>query len=136
MHSDYDFYLIIWYCRTGVLCTSMIDHQQLNLLLSSLRKRIKAADFALASAMSVESIDAWFGGIPPRHHMGGESVHLGHFHSDKVMVVFLITECASQTHSKFKSTMARNCYDWLKKYTVIEVVARENGGCARKKGLF
>ena len=64
MHSDYDFYLIIWYCCTGVLCTSMIDHQQLNSLLSSLRKQIKAADFALAAAMSVESIDAWFGGIP------------------------------------------------------------------------
>ena len=31
----------------------------------------------------------------------------------------------------------RNCYDWLKKYTVIEVVARENGGCcARQKGSF
>ena len=42
----------------------MIDHQQLNSLLSSLRKRIKAADFALAAAMSVESIDAWFGGVP------------------------------------------------------------------------
>jgi len=26
--------------------------------------RIKAADFALAAAMSKESIDAWFGGIP------------------------------------------------------------------------
>ena len=67
MHSDNDFYLIIWYyCRIGVqgLCTSMIDHQQLNSLLSSLRKRVKAADFALAAAMSVESIDAWFGGIP------------------------------------------------------------------------
>ena len=32
--------------------------------------------------------------------------------------------------------MDRNCYDWLKKYTVIEVVARENGGCDRKKGSF
>ena len=29
-----------------------------------------------------------------------------------------------------------NCYNWLKKYTVIEVVARENGGCARQKGSF
>ena len=26
--------------------------------------RIKAAAFALVAAMSVESIDAWFGGIP------------------------------------------------------------------------
>ena len=70
----------------------------------------------------------------------GEGIHLGRFHSHEVMVVFLIAECASETHSKFKlkfkSTMDRNCYDWLKKYTVIEVVARENGGCARKMGSF
>ena len=68
--------------------------------------------------------------------MVGEGIHLGRFHSDEVMVVFLIAECASKTHSKFESTMDRNCYDWLKKYTVIEVVARENGGCDRKKGSF
>ena len=46
--------------------------------------------------------------------MGDECVHLGRFYSDKVMVVFLIAECASKTHSKFKSTMDRNFYDWLK----------------------
>ena len=46
--------------------------------------------------------------------MGGECVHFGRFHSDEVMVVFLIAECASKTDSKFKSTMDRNCYDWLK----------------------
>ena len=68
--------------------------------------------------------------------MGGVYVHLGRFHSDKVMVIFLIDECASKTHSKFKSTMDRNCYDWLKKYTVIEVMARENGGCACQKDSF
>ena len=68
--------------------------------------------------------------------MGGEDVHLRRFHSDEVMVVFLIAECASKTHSKFESTIDRNRYDWLKKYTVIEVVARENGGCARQKGSF
>ena len=66
----------------------------------------------------------------------GEYVHLGRFHSDEAMVVFLIAECASETHSKFESTIDRNCYDWLKKYTVIEVVARKNGGCDRKKGSF
>ena len=66
VHIIYMFsYSIIWYCRTGVLCTSMIYHQQLNSLLSSLIiKRIKAADFALAGVMSVESMDAWFGGVP------------------------------------------------------------------------
>ena len=32
--------------------------------------------------------------------------------------------------------MDRNCYDWFKKYTVAEVVARKNGGCVRKKGSF
>jgi hypothetical protein len=68
--------------------------------------------------------------------MGGEYVHLRRFHSDEVMVVVLIAECASKTHSNFKSTMDRNCYDWLKKYTVSKVVARDNGGCVRKKGSF
>ena len=63
---------------------------------------------------------------------GHECVHLGRFHSDEVMVEF----GASKTHSKFNSTMDRNCYDWLKKYTVAEVVARENGGCVRQKGSF
>ena len=82
-------------------------------------KQIKAADFALAAAMSVESIDAWFGGIPGIKQMVGEGIHLGGFHSDEVMVVFLIAECASKTHSKFKSSMDRNCYDWLKKYTRV-----------------
>ena len=67
---------------------------------------------------------------------GGECVHLGRFYSDEVMVVFLIAECASKTHSKFKSTMDRNCYDWLKKYVVSKVVARENGGCARQRALL
>ena len=67
---------------------------------------------------------------------GGECVHLGRFHSDEVMVVFLIAECASKTDSKFKSTMDRNCYDWLKKYTVSKVVAGEHGGCVRQKGSF
>ena len=57
-----------------------------------------------------------------RHHMVGESVHLRRFHSDEVMVVFLIAECASKTHSKFNSTMNRNCYDWLKNILVFEVV--------------
>ena len=52
------------------------------------------------------------------------------------MVVFFIAECASKAHSKFKTTMDRNCYDWFKKYTVAEVVARENGGCVRQKGSF
>ena len=42
----------------------MIYHQQLNSLWSSFIKRINATDFALAAAMSVESIDAWFGGVP------------------------------------------------------------------------
>ena len=43
----------------------MIYHQQLNSLWSlAFTKRINAADFALAAAMSVESIDAWFGGVP------------------------------------------------------------------------
>ena len=68
--------------------------------------------------------------------MGGEYVHLRRFHSDEVMVIVLIAECASKTHSNFKSTMDRNCYDWLKKYTVSKVVARDNGGCVRKKGSF
>ena len=73
-------------------------------------------NFALAAAMSVENIDTWVW-RHSRHQMGGESVHLGRFHSDEAMVVFLIAECASnasKTHSKFKSTMDRNCYDWLK----------------------
>ena len=61
--------------------------------------------------------------------LGDECVHLRR-------VVFFIAEGSSTTRSKFKSTVERNCYDWLKKYTVIEVVARENGGCARQKGSF
>ena len=36
----------------------------LNSLWSSFIKQINAADFALAAAMSVESIGAWFGGVP------------------------------------------------------------------------
>ena len=64
---------------------------------------------------------------------GGECIHLGRSHSDEVMVVLLIAECASETQSKFKSTMDRNCYNWLKKYTVAEVVARKDGGCVRQK---
>ena len=56
----------------------------------------------------------------------GEGVHLGRFHSDEVMVVFLIAECTSKTHLKFKSTMGRNCYNWLKKYTRVRGRNREN----------
>ena len=67
--------------------------------------------------------------------MGGESIHLGRFHSDEAMVVFLIAECESKTHSKLKSTMDRNCYDWLKKYTVIEVVTARME-VVSAKGLF
>ena len=48
--------------------------------------------------------------------MGNERVYLGRFHSDEVMVIFFIAECACETHSKLKSTRERNCYNWLKKY--------------------
>ena len=68
--------------------------------------------------------------------MGGECVHLGRFHSDEVMVVFFIAECASKTHSKIKSTLDRNCYDWLKNHTVAEVVGTVFRRLCLPKGLF
>ena len=42
----------------------MYKYEQLNSFWLSFTKQINAADFALAAAMSVGSIDAWFGGIP------------------------------------------------------------------------
>ena len=46
--------------------------------------------------------------------MGDECVHHGRFHSNEGMVVLFIAECASKTHSKFKSTRERDRYDWIK----------------------
>ena len=53
--------------------------------------------------------------------MGNESVHLRCFHSDEVMVVFFIAECASKFDSKFESRSSTGIATISKKYTVIEV---------------
>ena len=69
--------------------------------------------------------------------MGDESVHLRRFHSDEVMVIFFITECAAKFDSKFESRpINRNCYDWIKKYAVMEVVASAFWRLCPAKVLF
>ena len=127
-------YSIIWYCHTGVLCTSMIYHQQLNSLWSLFIKWIKAADFALTAAMSVESMDAWFGGAP------------GMTWGMKVFIfdTFTLTTWRSSFTSpnahpivfKILIPIDRNCYYWLKNILWSRLWAQHFGGCAHRKCFF
>ena len=125
---------IIWYCHTRVLCARMIYHQQLISLWSSFIKPIKAADFALAAAMSIKSMDAWFRGVP------GMTWGMKAFIFD----AFTLTKwwsSFSSPNSYPNSTQNLNpdgqeLHDWLKISLWSRLWAQHFGGCAQQKCFF
>ena len=81
------------------------------------------------------SMDAWFGGVPGMACWGMNAFIFDTFNRTNRCSYFSLPN-AHPNKIRNLNPDGQELLRLVKKYTVAEVVSRENGGCVRQKGSF